>query len=73
MSKVPQLRVSPLRVPQIGLRAFQDVLLGLKLDFLLWGWNWTCPEMVREYLQERHKPSRGFRPHPERWDICDWA
>lgn len=73
MSKAPQLRVAPLKVPQIGLRAFQDVLMKRKLDFLLWEWNWTCREMVREYLRERHQPSRGFRPHPNRWEIGHWA
>ncbi|OAE26941.1 hypothetical protein AXG93_4413s1250 [Marchantia polymorpha subsp. ruderalis] len=72
MSKIPQLRLTPLGVPQIGLRAFQNELTALKLNFLLWGWNWVCPEMVREWLRERHLPSRGFRPHPERWQVSHW-
>ncbi|OAE27857.1 hypothetical protein AXG93_3459s1000 [Marchantia polymorpha subsp. ruderalis] len=25
--------------------------------------------MVREWLREKHLPSRGFRPHPERWQV----
>ncbi|OAE28086.1 hypothetical protein AXG93_136s1010 [Marchantia polymorpha subsp. ruderalis] len=45
MSKSTQLRMVPLKLPQIGLRAFQDRLIAVKLDFLLWGWNYVCPDM----------------------------
>ncbi|OAE20085.1 hypothetical protein AXG93_105s1000 [Marchantia polymorpha subsp. ruderalis] len=41
MSRSTQLRMVPLKVPQIALRAFQDELTAVKLDFLLWGWNWV--------------------------------
>ncbi|OAE25582.1 hypothetical protein AXG93_2982s1020 [Marchantia polymorpha subsp. ruderalis] len=41
MAKSVPLRMVPLRVPQIGLRAFQDELTAVKLDLLLWGWNWV--------------------------------
>ncbi|OAE27861.1 hypothetical protein AXG93_3459s1040 [Marchantia polymorpha subsp. ruderalis] len=37
--------ISP-KLPQIGLRAFQNELTAVRLDFLLWGWNWVCLEMV---------------------------
>ncbi|OAE23644.1 hypothetical protein AXG93_4720s1090 [Marchantia polymorpha subsp. ruderalis] len=40
MIKSIPLRMVPLRVPQVGLRAFQDELTAVKLDILLWGWNW---------------------------------
>ncbi|OAE31911.1 hypothetical protein AXG93_1776s1000 [Marchantia polymorpha subsp. ruderalis] len=46
MARSIQLQMVPLKVPQIGLRAFQDELMAVKLDFLLWRWNWVCPEMV---------------------------
>ncbi|OAE21416.1 hypothetical protein AXG93_3954s1060 [Marchantia polymorpha subsp. ruderalis] len=36
------MRMIPLWVPQIGLRAFKDELQAVKLNFLLWGWNWAC-------------------------------
>lgn len=62
----------PLRVPQVGLRAFQDELTAVKLDFFLWGWNWVCPAMVQEWLREKDQPPRGYRPHPERWRVSDW-
>ncbi|OAE23873.1 hypothetical protein AXG93_3001s1020 [Marchantia polymorpha subsp. ruderalis] len=51
------------------LAAFQDELTAVKLDFLLWGWNWVCPAMVREWLREKYQPPRGYRPHPERWRV----
>ncbi|OAE18322.1 hypothetical protein AXG93_2566s1050 [Marchantia polymorpha subsp. ruderalis] len=72
MSKTTQLRMIPLKLPQIGLRAFQHELTAVKLDFLLWGWNWVCQDMVREWQKGRDQPTRGFRPHVERWDISDW-
>ncbi|OAE26775.1 hypothetical protein AXG93_1129s1240 [Marchantia polymorpha subsp. ruderalis] len=28
--------------------------------------------MVREWLKGKDQPTRGFRPHPERWEVCDW-
>ncbi|OAE27366.1 hypothetical protein AXG93_2407s1010 [Marchantia polymorpha subsp. ruderalis] len=52
--------------------AFQNELTTVKLNFLLWGWNWVCPEMIREWLRERNQPPRGFQPHPERWQVSDW-
>ncbi|OAE32150.1 hypothetical protein AXG93_2912s1400 [Marchantia polymorpha subsp. ruderalis] len=72
MSKATQLRMIPLKLPQIGLRAFQHELTAVKLDFLLWGWNYVCQDMVREWQKERDQPTRGFRPHVERWVIEDW-
>ncbi|OAE24416.1 hypothetical protein AXG93_4530s1180 [Marchantia polymorpha subsp. ruderalis] len=59
----------PLRVTQIGLQAFQDELMAVKLDFLLWRWNWVCPAMVREWLREKNQPPRRYRPHQERWQV----
>ncbi|OAE24000.1 hypothetical protein AXG93_4541s1020 [Marchantia polymorpha subsp. ruderalis] len=73
MSKSTKLRMVPLKLPQIGLRAFQDRLIAVKLDFLLWGWNYVCPDMVREWQRERHQPTRGFRPHVDRWTVHDWG
>ncbi|OAE18948.1 hypothetical protein AXG93_1976s1550 [Marchantia polymorpha subsp. ruderalis] len=72
MAKSVPLRMVPLRVPQIRLRAFQDELTAVKLDFLLWGWNWVCPAMVREWLREKDWNSRVYQSHPERWQISDW-
>ncbi|OAE22812.1 hypothetical protein AXG93_496s1070 [Marchantia polymorpha subsp. ruderalis] len=72
MVKSVPLRMVPLRVPQIGLRAFQNELTTVKLDILLWGWNWVCPTMVREWLRKKDRNSRGYRPHPERWQVSDW-
>ncbi|OAE30125.1 hypothetical protein AXG93_21s1000 [Marchantia polymorpha subsp. ruderalis] len=69
MARSTQLRMVPLKVPQIGVRAFQNKLSAVKLDFLLWGWNWVCPEMVREWLQERNQPPHEIRPHPQRWQV----
>lgn len=62
----------PLKVPQIDLRAFQNELTVVKLDFLLWGWNWVCPELVRKWLRKRNQPLCEFRPHPKRWQVSDW-
>ncbi|OAE35644.1 hypothetical protein AXG93_1616s1050 [Marchantia polymorpha subsp. ruderalis] len=28
--------------------------------------------MVSEWLRERNQPPRGFRPHPEKWQVSDW-
>ncbi|OAE27809.1 hypothetical protein AXG93_2954s1030 [Marchantia polymorpha subsp. ruderalis] len=72
MSKATQLRMIPLKLPQIGLRAFQPEMTVVKLDFLLWIWNWVCQDMVREWQKGRDQPTRGFRPHPERWNVSDW-
>ncbi|OAE33542.1 hypothetical protein AXG93_1873s1010 [Marchantia polymorpha subsp. ruderalis] len=55
MARSTQLRMVPLKVPQIDLRTFQNELSAVKLNFLLWGWNWVCPEMVREWLRERNQ------------------
>ncbi|OAE26916.1 hypothetical protein AXG93_694s1020 [Marchantia polymorpha subsp. ruderalis] len=74
MSRAPQLRMVSLKLPQIGLRAFQNELTAVRLDFLLCPHrrNWVCPEMVREWLRERNQPPRGFRSHPERWQVEHW-
>ncbi|OAE31501.1 hypothetical protein AXG93_2109s1000 [Marchantia polymorpha subsp. ruderalis] len=45
--------------------------MALKFNFLLWGWNWVCLAMVREWLGEKDQPPRGYRPHPERWQVSD--
>ncbi|OAE31263.1 hypothetical protein AXG93_1962s1200 [Marchantia polymorpha subsp. ruderalis] len=62
----------PLRVPQVGLQAFQDELMAVKLNFLQWGWNWMCPAMVREWLREKNQSPRGYQPHREKWQVSDW-
>ncbi|OAE32389.1 hypothetical protein AXG93_3671s1080 [Marchantia polymorpha subsp. ruderalis] len=72
MAKSIPLRMVPLRVLQVGLRAFHDEQTAVKLDFLLWGRNWVCPAMIREWLRKKDQPSRGYRPHPERWRVSDW-
>ncbi|OAE33325.1 hypothetical protein AXG93_4123s1000 [Marchantia polymorpha subsp. ruderalis] len=28
--------------------------------------------MVQEWLREKNQPPRGYRPHPERWQVNDW-
>ncbi|OAE33259.1 hypothetical protein AXG93_1200s1210 [Marchantia polymorpha subsp. ruderalis] len=38
----------------------------------MWGWNYVCQLMVREWQEERDQPTRGFRPHVEQWVIADW-
>ncbi|OAE20377.1 hypothetical protein AXG93_3932s1010 [Marchantia polymorpha subsp. ruderalis] len=48
MAKSIPLRMVLLRVPQVGLRAFQDELMVVKLDFLLWGWNWVLGRCAGE-------------------------
>ncbi|OAE22511.1 hypothetical protein AXG93_4855s1040 [Marchantia polymorpha subsp. ruderalis] len=60
MSKATQLRMIPLKLPQIGLRSFQHELTAMKVDFLLWGCNWVCQDMVREWQKENDQPTRGF-------------
>lgn len=62
----------PLKLPQNGLRAFEDRLITRKLEFLLWGWNYVCADMVREWLDEEQPPTRGLRPHVDRWIVRDW-
>ncbi|OAE32390.1 hypothetical protein AXG93_3671s1090 [Marchantia polymorpha subsp. ruderalis] len=46
MARSTQQRMVLLKVPQIGLRAFQRELTLVRLNFLLWGWIWVCLEMV---------------------------
>ncbi|OAE31506.1 hypothetical protein AXG93_537s1000 [Marchantia polymorpha subsp. ruderalis] len=53
MAKSIPLRMVSLRVPQVGLRAFQDELTAVKLNLLLWGCNWVCLAMVWEWLREK--------------------
>ncbi|OAE29090.1 hypothetical protein AXG93_4008s1010 [Marchantia polymorpha subsp. ruderalis] len=72
MARSTELRMVPLKVPQIGLRTFQSELTAVKLDFLLWGWNWVCPEMVCKWLREKNQPPRGFQPHLEKWQVSNW-
>lgn len=66
------MRMIPLWVPQIGLRAFKDELQAVKLNFLLWGWNWVCPTMIKEWQCEKGQNSGGYRLHPERWHVSEW-
>lgn len=62
----------PLKLSQVGLRAFQRELTVVKLNFLIWGWNRVCQDMVREWLRDKDQPMSGFRPNPERWEVSDW-
>lgn len=73
MTRPSRLRMVPLRLPQNGLRAFEERLIARKLDFLLWGWNYICANMVREWLEPQGPPTRGLRPHVDRWTVQDWA
>ncbi|OAE19154.1 hypothetical protein AXG93_3673s1020 [Marchantia polymorpha subsp. ruderalis] len=45
------IRLTALRVHELGLRAYCGKLILAKMDFLLWGWNWemmtTLPLTVR--------------------------
>ncbi|OAE30548.1 hypothetical protein AXG93_977s1340 [Marchantia polymorpha subsp. ruderalis] len=29
-------------------------------------------QRIGEWLRERNQPPRGYRPHPERWQVSDW-
>lgn len=31
-----------------------------------------CQDMVRKWQKGRDQFTRGFRPHPERWEVSDW-
>ncbi|OAE23876.1 hypothetical protein AXG93_3001s1050 [Marchantia polymorpha subsp. ruderalis] len=64
MGKSAIMRMIPLRVPQIRLRAFQDELQAVKLNFLMWGWNWVCLAMVKEWQRKKGQKSREYQPHP---------
>ncbi|OAE34846.1 hypothetical protein AXG93_2528s2150 [Marchantia polymorpha subsp. ruderalis] len=60
MKKSTVLNMASLRMPQIGLSAFENELLAVKLDLLLWGWNWRRPAEVG---LSGVPPAEGERDH----------
>lgn len=42
------IKLHALRVPEVGLRAYRRDLILVKMEFLLWGWNWTSDAIIQE-------------------------
>ncbi|OAE28067.1 hypothetical protein AXG93_3410s1100 [Marchantia polymorpha subsp. ruderalis] len=61
-----------LRVPEVGLRAYRRDLILVKMDFLLWGWNWTSDAIIQEWDNNGLPKLPGYRGHHDTWKIWDW-
>lgn len=73
MVQVLGLWLKTLRVPKVGLRAFWDELTAAKLNFLLWGWNWICTAIVKEWYEVRTLEGTEICGRLESWTIEQWA
>lgn len=43
------IRLTALKVHEVGLRTYRNELIVVKFDFLLWEWNWVCATMVQKW------------------------
>ncbi|OAE29585.1 hypothetical protein AXG93_4003s1060 [Marchantia polymorpha subsp. ruderalis] len=65
------IKLHALRVPEVGLRAYRRDLIRIKMEFLLWGWNWTSDAIIQEWDNNGLSKLPGYRGHPDTWDIWD--
>ncbi|OAE23394.1 hypothetical protein AXG93_1660s1530 [Marchantia polymorpha subsp. ruderalis] len=69
MGQALRLRLTTLKVPEFGLRAYREKLIAAKLNFLLWGWNWVSAVIVKKWrLHLRQSEREGDLVRGE--DIC---
>lgn len=59
------IRFTAMRVPEARLRAYRGELILAKMDFLLWGWNWVCAAMVKEWDNGGSPKPPDYRGNPE--------
>ncbi|OAE19090.1 hypothetical protein AXG93_2062s1010 [Marchantia polymorpha subsp. ruderalis] len=60
-------------MPKFGLRTYINQLLVVKLNFLLWGWNWVCAAMVKEWHNGSALDDERLCDNPTIWIIKYWA
>lgn len=65
------IKLHSLRVPEVGLRAYRRDLILVKMDFLLWGWNWTSDAIIQEWDNNGLPKPLGYQDHPDTWQIRD--
>ncbi|OAE20096.1 hypothetical protein AXG93_2611s1030 [Marchantia polymorpha subsp. ruderalis] len=66
------IKLHALRVPEVGLRAYHCDLILIKMEFLLWGWNWTSDAITQEWNNNGLPKPPGYRGHPDTRKIWDW-
>ncbi|OAE22084.1 hypothetical protein AXG93_3084s1000 [Marchantia polymorpha subsp. ruderalis] len=65
-------KLHALQVPKVGLRAYRRDLIITKMDFLLWGWNWTSKAIVHDWDNNGLAKPPGYRVNPDTWQIWNW-
>ncbi|OAE18993.1 hypothetical protein AXG93_2637s1110 [Marchantia polymorpha subsp. ruderalis] len=63
------IKLHALQVPEVGLRAYRRDLIMVKMDFLLWGWNWMTDAIIQEWNNYGLQKLPGYRGHPDTWEI----
>ncbi|OAE31002.1 hypothetical protein AXG93_1502s1020 [Marchantia polymorpha subsp. ruderalis] len=58
------IKLHALRIPEVGLRANPHALILSKMDFMLWGWNWTSKAMVRSGITMGCRSRRAIEAIP---------
>ncbi|OAE22733.1 hypothetical protein AXG93_2035s1140 [Marchantia polymorpha subsp. ruderalis] len=64
---VRPIRLSALKVLEAGLQAHRCELILVKIEFLLWGWNWTSEAIVQEWDKDGSPKPPGYGGNPETW------
>ncbi|OAE31753.1 hypothetical protein AXG93_4874s1160 [Marchantia polymorpha subsp. ruderalis] len=65
------IKLHALRVPEVGLRTYRRNLILTKMDFLLWGWNWTSEVIVQEWDNNGLPKPPDYQGNPDTWQIWD--
>ncbi|OAE31229.1 hypothetical protein AXG93_1293s1060 [Marchantia polymorpha subsp. ruderalis] len=66
------IKLHALRVPEVDLRAYHRDLILVKMNFLLWGWNWTSYAIIQEWDDNGLPKPPGYRGHPDTSEIWDY-
>ncbi|OAE18885.1 hypothetical protein AXG93_3022s1090 [Marchantia polymorpha subsp. ruderalis] len=65
------IKVSALKVPEVGLQAHCRDLILAKINFLLWDWNWASEAIVQEWYNNGLPKPPSYRGNLETGQIWD--
>ncbi|OAE29583.1 hypothetical protein AXG93_4003s1040 [Marchantia polymorpha subsp. ruderalis] len=66
-------KLVPLKVPYEELRPFRHELRELRLEFLLWNWNYVSASIWKEVMDKSATEGEELRGNPMLWTVEHWT